>query len=361
MKLIHSFWTKPYVIGGHLEGSELRKNIVCFAYSVACAKKLNAAIELHTDNLGKKLLEFLPYDKIHTTLEGFDCDTTLWAAGKIETYKHIQLGDVYIDGDVFLEREFAHYQVFNIPADMLFLQTENYFINYYQNEQNRLSKIPFEICWESPYCCGVVRFNNAEAKQKYISKFEKCVEQMKNGDYIVDANLNILFEQWFAVRELAGYKIATIYRNEDELSESYYTGLWHYKGTNKFLDRFQKQILEKLETINFNLHNTLLSLDFYKIVKNFNEIEAENNKIVETETTETETETDETETVDTEAVDTETVETETVETETTETEIVDTETNETETEIVETETVETETTETETNETEIEFDIDDIV
>jgi len=289
MKLIHSFWTKPYVIGGHLDGSELRKNINCFAYSVACAKKLGAAIELHTDNLGKKLLEFLPYDNIHTTLEGFECDTTLWAAGKIETYKHLEIGDVYIDGDVFVEREFALYQLFNISADVLFLQTENSHINHYQNEQNRLSKIPFEFSWDKPYCCGVVRFSNAEAKEKYISKFEKCIEQMKKGDYVLDFSLNILFEQWLSVREIKEYNIATLYRNEDELSESYYTGLWHYKGINKFLERFQKQILENLKNINPDLHNTLLSLDFDKIIADF---ENETETTSETDETGTDTITD---------------------------------------------------------------------
>ena len=90
---------------------------------------------------------------------------------------------------------------------------------------------------------------------------------MKKGNYIIDHSLNILFEQWLAVRELSEYNLATVYRNEDELSESYYTGLWHYKGFNKFLDRFQKEILDKLSKINPDLYAKLLAIDFDEIVE----------------------------------------------------------------------------------------------
>jgi len=111
-----------------IEGSTLAKNINCFAVSCAYAKKLGATIELHTDNLGKKLLGFLPYDAIHTTLEGLaiegDFDNNFWTAGKIETLKNMQLGDVHIDGDFFVKTPETLAMLFNFDGDVLFQCSE---------------------------------------------------------------------------------------------------------------------------------------------------------------------------------------------------------------------------------------------
>lgn len=109
VRYIHSFSTRPIRINCYnFSGiSRLLTQVWYFALSVAYLKQQGAYIVLHTDNLGKKFLEHLPYDEIHLTLNEWDPEINprFWAAGKFLALKNEKPPFVHIDGDVFLKKK----------------------------------------------------------------------------------------------------------------------------------------------------------------------------------------------------------------------------------------------------------------
>lgn len=109
LRFIHSFSTKPlkidcYSISGM---NRLIAQVWYFTLSFAYLKKLNAAVILHTDSFGKKLLEHIPYDEIHLTLDNMPegIHPRFWAAGKFVAIQNEKPPFIHIDGDVFIKTE----------------------------------------------------------------------------------------------------------------------------------------------------------------------------------------------------------------------------------------------------------------
>lgn len=115
MKIIHSYWSKPYLNNVSLENKEFESNyyrlnqkINLFHQALSCiqAKKHLGKIHLVTDSYGKHLiidkLKF-PYDSVSCELDELDSySEKLWALGKIKAYQLQKEPFVHIDSDLFI-------------------------------------------------------------------------------------------------------------------------------------------------------------------------------------------------------------------------------------------------------------------
>jgi hypothetical protein len=185
--------------------------IYYYGLSVAYLKKLNQKIDLYTDSEGKKILEHLPYDNIYVVLDDMDenipgCN---WAAGKIESFKYSKLGDIYIDGDVFIKRQECldklsentcfdgYFAGLENPHQLPFTCKENdanYELN--KNKYNMIywdfNKVmenfdfPLDIPVYGLNACngGLVIFNNQEYKNKYLYAYDYMLNQIKNSEFV---------------------------------------------------------------------------------------------------------------------------------------------------------------------------------
>ena len=185
--------------------------IYYYGLSVAYLKKLNQKIDLYTDSEGKKILDHLPYDNIYVVLDNMDknipgCN---WAAGKIESFKYSKLGDIYIDGDVFIKKQECLDKLLeNTNFDGYFAGLENPQQRpftckkndpNYEIKKNKYNMIywdynkimegfdfPLNIPIYGLNACngGLVIFNNQEYKDKYLYAYDYMLNQIKNSEKV---------------------------------------------------------------------------------------------------------------------------------------------------------------------------------
>lgn len=247
MKLIHSFWSKPAQMERWNVKNQIVKNVWYYALSVVFAKKLGIEIELHTDNTGKEFLDFLPYNKINKTLEHFDFHKDLWAANKIEVYKHLNQGDIHIDGDVFIKKQTALDALTFDAYDCIFQMEEGCSEHFYKPTYNKIKHIfdkqlPFFSERDNPVNCGIAGFNNMKLKHDYIYMYFKTAQLLldeydKSKDVHSAYNVVIL-EQWFVRHVLKKHnaKIKYVLSIDDCLGTSKEIGYTHIFGSTKYLE-----------------------------------------------------------------------------------------------------------------------------
>jgi hypothetical protein len=301
--------------------NEVKKNLLFFAYSVACAKKQGATIELHTDNAGKNLLGFLPYDAIHTTLEGLDAHPKFWCAGKFEAYRQMELGDVHIDGDVFIKKQGAMAKIANFGGyDAIFQMQEKQLIDVYRHNAYISGNYgyPVEETLHSlvPYNCGVVGFNNQKIKDEYCAMANRLYrlidfDKINNGD---SGRFCVIIEQWRLTQLLQenSATVQTVFSNDwDNYCEGQLLGYEHVCGDGKYRQPYVSKIERELFDLAPELLPQVLSITDSTIqdalcVKNETETSSEETTENETETSSEETTENETETPNEETTENET-------------------------------------------------------
>jgi len=119
MKIIQSFWTKPFLQSGDsLKDSRMnggwqarRYNYFSLALSCLQLRKFYDEVELVTDDLGKYLLidkMKLPYTKVSLELNSLnEYHPGLWALGKIEAYRIQDAPFLHVDNDIFIWDAFS--------------------------------------------------------------------------------------------------------------------------------------------------------------------------------------------------------------------------------------------------------------
>ena len=119
MKIIQSFWTKPFLqsesslMDSRLNGGWPLRKYNYFSWTLSCLQLLEfySEIELITDTLGKFILIDklkLPYAKTHVKLNKLDhYDSALWALGKIYSYQMQTEPFLHIDNDIFIWNSFS--------------------------------------------------------------------------------------------------------------------------------------------------------------------------------------------------------------------------------------------------------------
>lgn len=205
MKYIHTFWSKPLIEKKFADyNSSLTIILTDYAYSAECVHRLGEIIELYTDAYGAELLSFIPYDKVHI-ISGLDNENIHFAAQiKFHALKNCELGDILIDGDLFLRKPKANNIIklyINQGYDLVysFFEPPEYTLNAQERvnlHTNGIKKIKENnIDFEEPFYwpfryedyawinCSLMSFNNQDLKDKYIEQYFRHKELLKDIDW----------------------------------------------------------------------------------------------------------------------------------------------------------------------------------
>lgn len=264
MALVHSLWTAPMLAKqrGVQTQQQIESTIWCYASSVAYARRNGECINLYTDHFGRELLGFLPYNRIYNLGMPDNYPTEFWAAGKFFALEQMQLGDIHIDGDVFLKTpelmDMIHGSL--AESDLIVQSLENewtydneYYINCLNVIRDNNITLPNNPDYYSPaWNCGLVGFNNDELKHKYIQHYAYSVEAIISSESAMkqirsnnETWMDLLIEQQHLYYLSKDYVVCNLLGSGDEAYEnSRELGYQHLLGTDKWeqLDQIKKQL-----------------------------------------------------------------------------------------------------------------------
>lgn len=233
MKFIHTFWSKP--LKEHKSYNiNLSSLLTVYAFSAECIRNLGETIELYADEYGAELLSFISYDKVHIVKNIEDNNPYFFAQMKLFALKECDLGDVLIDGDLFLyNREVINKIEENKHIDVIY----SYFEPYYQILKDQLygmySKINSALVsnsnvkFKEPYKwpsednefewmnTSLLVFNNQELKDRYIEDqfyYQKVLNDIKWDKMLPDVVLEqrfltLLAKDYTSMPILEGYGV----------------------------------------------------------------------------------------------------------------------------------------------------------
>lgn len=281
MHFVHSLWTKPLIANRrNIEfKTALLTTILCNATSVAWITHLGGKINLYADGMGRDMLDFLPYDNIYELKVPVHIPVCTWACGKFLALEKMELGDVHIDGDVFLKSNKLLELCSDNSYDMVVQSIENdktTLKKYYSNVRNLLIKnnIQTKTCSleESPsYNCGTIGFFNNELKQKYLVEYFTTLNNIINNKVLLldlnknlDAIPDLILEQQFLYELSRPYKVnnllgdaETMYENAIELNYQHILG--------GFKENQLNNIIDELKYVDENLHKKTMKQINYLI------------------------------------------------------------------------------------------------
>jgi len=247
MKIIQSFWTKPYlhnVSDGRFNGGWPNERIhaISWAYSLLKLKEFHNDVMLITDDAGKKFLIDklkLPYTEVNTSLNSLDdIDQSNWAIGKLKAYSIQTEPFIHVDSDVYI--------------------WENLFEPFSKSDIIMQSKLRFD------------EFSSHDILKKYIddniSLFPKAiVEYWESNDSFYSANAgvcggtNLLF-----FRQL--FTDALNFINKTESNKSNLTTQWF----NMLFEEHHIFCKAKQEGINIDYLIPNISEDFNEVCQIYN-------------------------------------------------------------------------------------------
>ena len=264
MALVHSLWTKPILNNERSidANRQIESVIWCYASSVAYAKRLGEPIYLYTDEFGRELLGFLPYDRVELLDVPEIIPTDFWAAGKFYAYQKMDIGDVHIDGDVFIKKQKLLDTIkFGLRNNDLIIQSvENnqaYKNQYYLRciellKSNNIVFRDITSYYTPAYNCGLIGFNNAELKDKYINHYLQSIEriccnsnamqQIRNQK---DTWMDLILEQQHLYSLAQDYNVYNLLGEGDNVNyNACKLGYQHLLGSDKWerLEDIQAQL-----------------------------------------------------------------------------------------------------------------------
>jgi hypothetical protein len=223
MRIIQSFWTKPFVNpssktfesrfqGGFIEDKQF---IYTWALSLLSIKEQFPQVHLITDQLGKKawidFFEF-PYDSYSIELTALnDFPTDFWAAGKLYSYSKVKEPFIHIDVDVILGRLFDHSK---LDSDLLVefhyddqkLNRYNTIIEKLVNSNIKMSSECMQMINQkdfnyNDYNLGITGGNDFAFYNRYAKKassdLQKNLPLADPKDKITASFFNCFFEQFY--------------------------------------------------------------------------------------------------------------------------------------------------------------------
>jgi len=134
MKIIQSYWSKPYDrVHNGFYGGWYSKTFHYMSCALSCLKLSEFyPVELITDKKGKRLLVDeigLPYTFVSDDLEYIDYPEDLWAAGKIVAYSKQNEPFIHVDNDILIWNRFPA----NLINRDLIAQSKEENYNYYKD------------------------------------------------------------------------------------------------------------------------------------------------------------------------------------------------------------------------------------
>jgi hypothetical protein len=215
MKFIHSFWSKPFYDQANKDDYRFRYFggfpeaflfYAAWTYSCLSIKKYYPNLHLVTDDRGihlfRDILE-LPYESFSNDLNALDhYPESLWALGKIHTYRSQTEPFCHIDGDVF----FFGNVLDRIIEAPVFCQSFDHHEELYQVIHNdvheNFENVPKEF--EADLSenirlinAGVIGGHDLDFYQYYCEKaFQLVDNNLDKLDQKSRVNLNLYFEQF---------------------------------------------------------------------------------------------------------------------------------------------------------------------
>lgn len=141
MKVIQSFWTKPFLNNkddvelGRFNGGwpSYEINFLSWAFSCLSLQKYYGDITLYTDYEGKEIMiDYLklPYKSYNTELDNLTTyNSDLWALGKVYTYSLQSQPFLHVDGDFYVWNKFPN----SFLNSAIIAQSPENDIDFYQN------------------------------------------------------------------------------------------------------------------------------------------------------------------------------------------------------------------------------------
>lgn len=261
MRFVHSFWTPPKFSGDIHIDRVLECDILYYAYSFACLKRLEQKVVLYTDDMGAEILSFIPYDEVHLTLNDIpeNANHNMWACGKFFAMKNEPLNSIHIDGDVFIETKDCLDEIIKqYEANDIIVQDIEKNVSYrnYSYLTEAGVKTPnYSISLITDSCCtGIIGFNNQQLKDKYIEQYFSLFEQIRGNDRLknIDKNfiIDLVCEQYFlkCLCDTFNYNVGTLIKNYlTRYDESKKLGFVHLMGVEKYgtqakLDKYRNKL-----------------------------------------------------------------------------------------------------------------------
>jgi len=242
LKIIQSFWTKPYkhinVLGGYSNGwhhsklesntsEAIQKSVKFYELSAKCLRKLGYTIELFTDQEGASLISQNIYDNVNTSLDAIkDEPAELWTIGKIYSLeKAIEMSNepcIHVDHDIFFRKPEIIKERIECDWDILVQSKEidDSYKEAYEESIDIFCNIfgihPFTLrflkTYNFCYNCGFLGFKNKEISDKYIPAYYKLYKHISkqklnmnkfiglraycgNKGFGLKSNMNCIIEQ----------------------------------------------------------------------------------------------------------------------------------------------------------------------
>lgn len=230
MKFIHTFWSKPLFNNKFNKFETLIKcTLLDYAYSAHCVKKFGEKIILFTDKKGADILSPIQYDEVHI-INDIDKESIHFAAQiKFIALKNSDLGDVLIDGDLFLSKkdsiDILKNKLKENDVVYSFFEPHEYTVKgnmdeYYINLINKLNVIKYQKPYKLPrkfeelnwMNTSLMGFTNQTLKDEYINQYNHHKSLLNNIDFD-QVWPDIIIEQYFLTLLCKNYKSSPIIEN----------------------------------------------------------------------------------------------------------------------------------------------------
>lgn len=256
MKFIHSFY-----LGDCKDDMKIYINQICFVLSCLCIKKLGYDIDLHCDDNMYNYLKIAPYNNIYCDLNDLKQPKRIYAKSKFDVMSKEDLGNIHIDGDVFLlKNDIKNYLNFD-EYDLIVQckETRKNMGGYLWDESSYAFKNCEYPIWadrkcEFMYNCGVVGINNENLKSEYFETYYTMLQRYINNGIDLGSVPDIIIEQQFLydLCNTRGYKVKVLL-DEDDLDESARKlGYSHLMGPSKY--NMREDILKMIYKLDKNIY-----------------------------------------------------------------------------------------------------------
>lgn len=196
MEFAHAFWSAPLTHSKFFDVKQaIDITLVEYALSVFYIHKHGYKITLYTDQLGKEILDCIPYDNIVVCENSITNNWHFAASFKFEALKRMSLDDVLIDGDILLHQPEIYKRMKNTKLDVMvsFFEPKKYIDKHYEknlrmfNALKTVDGLPFDPedydALDGWYNTSTMRFTSQELKDAYIKQYCDSIKAIGDIDF----------------------------------------------------------------------------------------------------------------------------------------------------------------------------------
>lgn len=211
MKFVHTFWSKPLLQNKFDDKKDsVRYTLMNYACSAAYIHHQGYHIVLFTDEIGKNLLSFIPYDDI-IVVDNNIYSHHFAARMKFDALEKMEVGDVLIDGDLFIRDKKTCQMIESYKEDVIYSFDEPHSftsqgqekIPYYQSLIDSLSTIDIRYPYHLPPIndlswpnTSLLKINDEKVKEEYVKQYHYHAQQLRGIEFR-ELWPDIFIEQYF--------------------------------------------------------------------------------------------------------------------------------------------------------------------